>query len=91
MSEPEADPLQNVTLQHRYGEQRLFANREDYIHQKDGRFRNWLLSDKDPEVQPPLCRSATCQVSPAQELPPDSVIHQGPQRLGKRQLRGRLK
>ena len=93
MSEPEADLLPTVTLKHRYGEQRLLANRQDYIHHKDGRFRNWLLSDNDPEVQPPLCRSATCRFSSAPELSPASAIQhqQGPKRLGKRHLQGRWK
>jgi hypothetical protein len=65
MSEPEADLLPTVTLQHRYGEQRLLANRADYIHEKDGRFSDWLLSDDDPEVQPPPCQSVPCRSTPA--------------------------
>lgn len=91
MSEPEADLLPYVTLQHRYGEQRLLANREDYIHRKDGQFRNWLLSDKDPELQPPPCPSATCQFPSVLELPPAPAIHQGAARRGNRHIRGRRK
>lgn len=95
MSEPEADLLPTVTLQHRYGEQRLLANRADYIHEKDGRFSDWLLSDDDPEVQPPPCQSAPCQSAPAPALPPapaiPPVIPSGPGRPGKRHRRGRRK
>ncbi|MEO9902506.1 hypothetical protein [Nisaea sp.] len=86
MSEPEADLLPTVTLQHRYGEQRLLANRADYIHEKDGRFSNWLLADDDPEVQPPPCQSA-----PPPALPPAPAIPQGTHRSGKRHRRGRRK
>lgn len=91
MSEPEADLLPTVTLQHRYGEQRLLANRADYIHEKDGRFSNWLLTDDDPEVQPPPCQSAACQSTPAPALPPAPVVPHGTQRPGKRHRRGRRK
>ena len=96
MSEPEADLLPTVTLQHRYGEQRLLANRADYIHEKDGRFSNWLLTDDDPEVQPPPCQSApcqsaACQSTPAPALPPAPVVPHGAQRPGKRHRRGRRK
>jgi hypothetical protein len=86
MSEPEADLLPTVTLQHRYGEQRLLANRADYIHEKDGRFSNWLLTDDDPEVQPPPCQS-----TPVPALPPTPAIPQGAHRPGKRRRRGRRK
>ena len=95
MSEPEADLLPTVTLQHRYCEQRLLANRADYIHEKDGRFRNWLLSDDDPEVQPPPCQSAPCQSAPAPVVamptPPMSGPPPTPVRPGKRRRRGRRK
>ncbi|WP_028467622.1 hypothetical protein [Nisaea denitrificans] len=95
MSEPEADLLPTVTLQHRYGEQRLLANRADYIHEKDGRFRNWLLSDDDPEVQPPPCQSAPCESGPAPVLalsaPPVPVPPPAPVLSGKRRRRGRRK
>lgn len=98
MSEPEADLLPTVTLQHRYGEQRLLANRADYIHEKDGRFSNWLLADDDPEVQPPPCQSTPAHV-PAPAVAPVAAITAlsapalppAPVHSGKRRRRGRRK
>ncbi|UUX51801.1 hypothetical protein NUH88_08880 [Nisaea acidiphila] len=81
MSEPEPDLLPTVTLQHRYGEQRIRANRADYIRGKDGRFRNWLLASDDPELRPVPCRSLS---APAQTSQP-------PKRSTRRNRRGRRK
>jgi hypothetical protein len=85
MSEPEPDLLPTVTLQHRYGEQRILANRADYIRGKDGRFRNWLLADDDPELRPPPCRAIV-------ETAPDPAPEPAPaKRLNRRHRRGRRK
>lgn len=87
MPEPEADLLPTVTLQHRYGEQRLLVNRTDYIRGKDGRFRDWLLADGDPALQPPPCRSLP-GTAPAATAP---VVPPAPARTGRRHRRGRRK
>ncbi|WP_420403317.1 hypothetical protein [Nisaea sp.] len=83
MPEPEPDLLPTVTLQHRYGEQRILANRADYIHGKDGRFRNWLLADDDPELRPAPCRAA------AEPVPDPAPAPAPAKRLNRRQRRGR--
>lgn len=80
MSEPHPDLLPTVTLQHRYGEQRLLANRRDYIREKDGRFRNWLLADDDPELKPAPIHVPEM---PAPSAPP------GPSHRGRHRRRGR--
>ena len=93
MPEPEADLLPTVTLQHRYGEQRLLVNRTDYIRGKNGRFRNWLLADDDPALQPPPCPSLPCPSGPVPAAPAQStpVVPPAPARSGRRHRRGRRK
>lgn len=83
MSEPEPDLLPTVTLQHRYGEQRILANRADYIRGKDSRFRNWLLADDDSELRPPPCH-AMAEAVPDPAPPPAPA-----KRTGRRHRRGR--
>lgn len=78
----DAELLPTVTLQHRYGEHRLLANREDYIRGKDARFRNWQLADDDPELRPAPCPALA-------DAPPPPPAPMRPTRRRKRSGRRR--
>lgn len=88
--------LPTVTLQHRYGEHRILANREDYVRGKDARFRNWLLANDDPELRPAPCTTlavtgaVTGTGAPDAPAPPPPPV-QTPTRPTRRRKRGRRK
>lgn len=82
MSEPIPELLPTVTLQHRFGEQRLLVNRADYIAGRDRRFRNWLLADGDPALAPPPLVSLG--VTPAGSAAPEPARSEEKRRRGRR-------